>query len=357
MLVYWVLYLIPALGALQESGRAPIRSRDGVVRINVAWLWMALVLIIIVGCRFQVGGDWENYLDNLADANHRSFIDSLQASDPGYRLMEWLTFQLDGGILLINLLAATVFTYGLTVFCRSLPRPWLALAVAVPYLVIIVAMGYTRQGMAIGCAMVGLAALGNRQTFKFLLWILIGATFHKSAVLLFPIAAFAATRRRLYAVFWTGTFAIAAYVLMLEPAVEGLRAGYIDDAYQSQGALVRLMMGALPALLFLRLRRRFLMTAEQRQLWTYLSIVALGLFAVYFLTPASTAVDRVALYVLPLQMVVFSHLPGVLGKSGARSQQIACITLAYYVLVQFVWLNFAVNAEYWVPYRFYFLQG
>jgi hypothetical protein len=250
-----------------------------------------------------------------------------------------------------------VFTYGLTVFCRGLPRPWLALAVAVPYLVIIVAMGYTRQGMAIGCAMAGLVALGGRRTLKFLVWVLIGATFHKSAVLLFPIAAFAATRRRLYAILWTGIFAVAAYLVMLEPAVEGLRAGYIDEAYQSQGALVRLIMDALPALLFLWLRRKFVMSAEQRQLWTCLSVIALGLFGVYFLTPASTAVDRVALYVLPLQMVVFSHLPSVLAKRGAQNRMLVWMTLTYYLLVQFVWLNFAVNAEYWVPYHFYLLQG
>ncbi len=61
-----------------------------------------------------------------------------------------------------------------------------------PYLINIVAMGYTRQSVALGFAMIGLAALGEQRVRRFVLWVLVGALFHKSAVLLLPIAALAA---------------------------------------------------------------------------------------------------------------------------------------------------------------------
>jgi hypothetical protein len=357
MFVYWMMYLLPALGALQERGSRPAASAyEGRARNDAAWLWVIVMLGVIVGCRFQVGGDWENYIDNLTDAYGRSLYESLLQGDPGYRLLEWLAYQLDMGILVINLVAATVFTYGLSVFCRNLPRPWLGLAVAVPYLVIIVGMGYTRQGMAIGCAMAGLVSLSHRKVLRFLLWIVVGATFHKTAVLLFPIAALSATQGRLLAFVWTVGFAVAAYALMLDPAVEGLRASYIEAEYQSEGALIRLLMNAAPASLFLLLRKRFAINAQEQKLWTCLSIVSLALFAVYFLTPASTAVDRVALYVLPLQMVVFSHLPQVFGNGRRQNRLAVYSVLVYYVAVEFVWLNFAVNSEYWIPYQFYLFQ-
>lgn len=44
-------------------------------------------------------------------------------------------------------------------FARSQPDPWLAVLVAVPYLVIVVAMGYSRQAVAIGILLAGLGRL------------------------------------------------------------------------------------------------------------------------------------------------------------------------------------------------------
>jgi hypothetical protein len=356
MFVYWLMFLMPAVGALHETKNSRGRGARTSNR-EFTWFWMLVIFALFIGCRFQVGGDWQNYIDNLEEASGRTFFQSIALGDPGYRLLEWLANELGFGIVGINLAAGVLFTYGLSVFCRNLPRPWLALSVAVPYLVIVVAMGYTRQGMAIGCAMIGLVALSKRKLSSFLIWVLIGATFHKSAVLLFPVAALSTTRRRLFGVLWTGAFAIGAYFLMLEPAVEDLRRNYVDAEYQSSGAMIRLLMNAVPALIFLWKRRKFEMAAEERKLWTCLSLVAFALFGVFFLTPASTAVDRVALYILPLQLVVFAHLPDVLAKGRGGSHQIIYLTLFYYVLVEVVWLVFAENSIYWVPYHFYLLQS
>ena len=65
--------------------------------------------------------------------------------------------------------------------------------------------------------------------------------------------------------------------------------------------------------------------------------------------PSSTVVDRLALYVFPLQLAVLSRVPRALGSEGLGR----LLVIAYCFLVQFVWLNFAAHAEYWVPYRLY----
>jgi hypothetical protein len=65
-------------------------------------------------------------------------------------------------------------------------------------------------------------------------------------------------------------------------------------------------------------------------------------------------VDRVALYFLPLQLMVFSFLPEALGKkSGRGNQDWVLAALVYYGVVELVWLNFATNAFAWTPYRWY----
>ena len=130
------------------------------------------------------------------------------------------------------------FSVGLVQFCRAQPIPWLALAVAVPYLVIVLGMGYTRQGIALGLAMLGLTSLRKNLTWHFLAWVLLGATFHKTAVLLLPIAALASTKDRIWTAVWVVIVTIGAYFLFLAESVDSLYANYLEREYQSEGALV-----------------------------------------------------------------------------------------------------------------------
>jgi hypothetical protein len=65
--------------------------------------------------------------------------------------------------------------------------------------------------------------------------------------------------------------------------------------------------------------------------------------------PSSTAVDRVSLYLMPLQLAVLVRA-ALLGRSRLPG---TVAVLAFSFAVQFVWLNFADNARYWVPYRIY----
>jgi apolipoprotein N-acyltransferase len=71
-------------------------------------------------------------------------------------------------------------------------------------------------------------------------------------------------------------------------------------------------------------------------------------------SPSSTADDRVALYLIPLQLFVLSRLPDVMMRDQALASVFLVVLCS--ALIQFVWLNFAVHAEYWVPYRFYPLE-
>ncbi|WP_310564807.1 EpsG family protein [Hydrogenophaga sp.] len=326
--------------------------------VPLGWALAGLALALLVGWRHEVGGDWVSYLGHFNAVGYESHHADWWWNDPGYRLLEWLAFQNDWGMHGVNLMAAAVFSFGLLRFCRELPRPWLALAVAVPYLVIILGMGYSRQGVALGCLMAGLVGLGRGQLLTFVVWTVLGATFHKSAVLLLPMAALAATRNRTWATVWVGLVVALAYSLLLEDSVDALRSGYLEAEYQSEGALVRLLMNALPAALLLWHYPRLAKTLPhaQQRLWYWLAWASMLLMALYLLSPSSTAVDRVGLYLLPLQLMVFAHLPEVLGHPRAANQGWVVAVLGYYATVQFVWLNFATHAFAWLPYRFYPLE-
>ena len=68
--------------------------------------------------------------------------------------------------------------------------PWLGLLVAIPYLVIVVGMGYSRQAIALGFVLMAFIKWPEKNFMKFAFFIFIASTFHKSAIVLFPLAFF-----------------------------------------------------------------------------------------------------------------------------------------------------------------------
>jgi hypothetical protein len=88
--------------------------------------------------------------------------------------------------------------------------------------------------------------------------------------------------------------------------------------------------------------------------WFWFALASVG--ALFLVDIASTAVDRLALYLLPLQMVVFGRLHLLFELPALRTAS-AVAVLLFYFTVQFVWLNYANHAHSWVPYQFYPLVG
>ena len=277
-------------------------------------------------------------------------------SDPGYMLINWLSLNLGTDIWLVNLISAMVFTWGLARFAREQPNPWLAIVIAVPYLVIVVAMGYTRQAVAIGIILAGLARVHHHQSMvKFGLYVLFAATFHKSAVIILPLVAFAAARNRIVMVAIGAVMAAMLWYLFVSASIDTLMENYVVEEYDSQGAAIRVAMNLPPAILFLLYQRRFGLDAFSQKLWRNFAFAAIGALGLLMVMQSSTVVDRLALYLIPLQLYVFSRLPTVFSDKGRDNGQLTLALIGYSALVQLVWLTSATHADYWLPYKFYLI--
>ena len=149
-----------------------------------------------------------------------------------------------------------------------------------------------------------------------------------------------------------GLMSFVGYEILLADKLTHLFEVYINKQLaSSQGALIRLSMNAIAAIAFLKYRYIFSITAAERRLWSLISIIAIAMLVAYFLTGLSTALDRMALYIIPLQLVTAAHLPDVFGSYGRKNTGGVFVVLAYFFAVQFVWLNFANHAQYWLPYK------
>ena len=345
MLVYWLLFLCFAAGAIREHPRPPASARPS-VPFRVACFATAL----LIGWRFHVGADWVTYEYIFADSKHETLGSLPAIADPGYYLLNIIVQAVGGDLWVVNLVCGLLFAWGLMRFCEAQERPWLAALVAVPYLVIVVAMGYTRQAVAIGLIMAGLASyFRTGSILRFAMYALLAATFHKTAVVALPLIAAANERGRIVTLIMVAAVTYLAYNLFLAPSVDRFVTNYIDTRYASEGAGVRIGMSAVAAGLFV-LRGKYMGLAErERRVWRNMSIGTFACAVLLFVLPSSAAVDRLALYVIPLQLAVFSRPRSLMVSEGFG----LTLVVLYMAAVQLTWLMFAHHAAYWVPYHFW----
>lgn len=349
MIPYWSLWTFFFLGLLLSRGSQVGGETTQIKRgLSPAAVLGLAVMTVMIGLRYDVGADWETYNLLFRRTAYLSIGQILTDGDPAYYVMNWLTHRLGAGIWLVNLACASVTVAGIAALARREPQPWLAVLLAIPYLVVVVAMGYTRQAAALGCVMIGLASLLEKNSVgRFIIWLTIAALFHKTAIVCLPLIAFVTEQRKIVNVALVASALIGLYTLLLRDSVDQLVSAYIETRYSSAGAAIRISMSALPAILLLIFRRRLGFTGAEYALWRNYSLVSLSAVLALFLSPSSTAVDRIALYLLPLQFVVISRIPGTLVTRGFGNILVA----AYSFAVLFIWLNFAVHAQYWLPYR------
>jgi hypothetical protein len=319
-----------------------------------AYLALLVFFTLLIGLRDRVGGDWVSYLPYLDRAAGIPFSAILQEDEPGYAVLNWIGANWGGGVYLVNTICALVFAIGLLKFSQAQPRPFLAITLAFPYLITVVAMGYSRQGVAIGLELLALLALQRDHLLRFLGWIALAATFHRTVLvlLILPASSLSPSLRfgQLFRLALLSASGFGLYSAMLAPDLQYYQSGYIDAQYSSQGALIRVLLCLLPAIIFLLFRRRFRLPPAIQRIWSLVSILVVLVAISLFTVASSTAVDRLALYLIPIQLFVGSRLPDtrLFGLAPASWTQ---ILIAFSLAVLLVWLIFAVHAQAWLPYR------
>ena len=198
--------------------------------------------------------------------------------------------------------------------------------------------------------MAGLASLKHGASIlRFAAYVAAAALFHKTVVVVLPLVIFASQRSRMLNILAGIAGFILLYDVFLSSSVEGFVRNYIGTEYSSQGAAIRVVMNLVPAVALLLFRQRLQLGPVELKAWTYFSIAAVAMPIALFILPSTTVVDRLSLYLIPLQLAVLPRLAYLFkGRFLGRS-----LVIGYSALVLFVWLNFAVHAEYWVPYQFY----
>ena len=346
MWAYWLLFLVPAGIAF-----SPIRFDKNVN--YMLWAMVGLLGILLIGLRYKVGGDWLPYLSYFEQSQTGDMSTILivgQGNASLYMFLNWAMAQLGLGIYAVNLVCGAIVMVGLVKYCKKQPMPWIALAVAMPYLVCCVAMGYTRQAAALGFLLWGLSILRKGNEHKFFGLILIGSLMHLSLLVTLPLMVL--TRDKILWHYYLLSGPLVAGLYYLFSTIDVLQYYALIYEYtmtrESAGGAIRAYMNLLPVIVSFFFWDRIKRISPDFKIIKWMGIIAI--LAIPLLSFSTTMVDRFSLYLMPLQIALWPRLIAIQRTKLSRSVWASIITV-YYGLILFVWFNFAVTRDEWVPYR------
>ncbi|MBV8908397.1 MAG: EpsG family protein [Sphingomonas sp.] len=344
MAAYWGLFSIFALGALLTHGG------DGHRRPT--WLLIAAMigLALFIGLRWEIGPDWPTYRSLFTFLHDRSLTELVGQSDPGFRGLVMLLQWQHAPFWVLNLICACIFSFGLAQFCTTLPNPWLGVLVAIPYLVIVIAMSALRQATAIGFIFLALRDMGTKPLWKSILWVLVASLFHASAFIVAVLIALSYTQSRAQAVIVLIASSIPAYYVLFGTFDIYLRR-YGQHRIDSGGVAFRVAMNAVPALILLIRGTRYFAPRGEEAFWRSIALLSLALIPALLLVKSTTVVDRLSIYAIPLQILVLSELPGQFSTSSATRIYPVMLVAAYCAATLLVYFALGTHARYYLPYQ------
>ena len=347
MTVYWLMFFTPICFSFYFSNRKD-DFRDFILCVLI------ILFAFLIGFRFEVGGDWITYFYHYQDTAYSPFsVENLSEWDPGYVLVEYLSALLGMGIYGVNLACGALMMSGIYYFCRRQPQPFLALTIAVPYLIIVIGMGYSRQAVALGFELLALIALTDGRMLRFFFWVICAALFHKTAILIAVFSVLSQKDKSIGKAIVKTTILLPIFMLLawviLNEHTEKLLINYVESQMVSEGAFIRVIMNAVPAVIFLIFSKRLAPDDKERKVWLWIALFSLACLPIVNL--ATTAVDRMALYFLPIQLYVYSRLGYLFSSSTFRLVSTVTV-IALYAASLFVLLNYgAIVKIAWIPYN------
>jgi len=363
MILYYLFFFITAIAVAFESNQG--NNKYAYRNREISFLGYSFLFLtsLFVGTRLYVGADYDLYslnFDNLLSDNFFDLffsISSYVARDIGYEFVSLLSKNLNLGFEGATLICGFLFSLGLVKFCFSLPRPWLALLVSIPYIVIVVGMGYMRQGVALAFLMWAISYLIEGKKRHYFILLLVGALFHKTVIIFILLPALIFNADRLRAIILFIILFPLLYALIIAETIAGLSYNYLALNQQSGGAFIRLLLTFVSGALYFLFIHQKMSNQIEKKIWMFFSIFSCVLLALYFVVSSSTAIDRVALYLLPLQVYVFSTLPDNLAVTDrGRNFLWVFFVICVFFMVLSVWLLFGVHASYWLPYQSWLLM-
>lgn len=286
-----------------------VLRNDIKARLNIYFI-IFFALFLFSTFRYQVGCDWKGYLNIYNDLLSLDFLTVLSKRDPLSHLVIYLTSKAGLPYLYANIPFGIIFFVGIHILARRQLDPLSFLIFLFPFLIINMGMSGIRQAAAIGVICIALTAVIDRRPIFFVLWVILAATFHSSAIVFLLLLPFVIGKLNNFNFFLAVILSFPIIVLFLstDDAKYAINV-YVGTIREANGAIYRTGVLALSALyFFLFVKNKWLETFPNDYKIVYLG--SLAMISTLLLTLISTVIgDRFGYYFIPIQAIIFSRLP------------------------------------------------
>jgi len=346
MYPYFAMLAVP--GGLALTGR----------RAGPLWfLLISFAYFVMIAFRFQVGMDWNNYVDIYGMKKGWTLTKFIFSREPGFGLLIWISARSGLGVILLNAVSGVVFCWGFFGVARRCREPWLAVSIATPLLVVAFAMSGVRQALAAGILFHLVAHWEDRRTSQRLLLVALASAFHFSAIFMMIFVALGSNAShtiRIAGAVLVGLVIIAT--IQLEPtAFEAYSRLYLAAGAKltAPGAILQIGPLAVAALLYFFAGEEWRRANGDSSLQRGMAWAALLAVPAIFISSVGTY--RFALYLWPMAMTVYGGYPATIQNGVGRGVYRICVVGAAFALL-LGWLLFANNSYAWVPYQNWLTQ-
>lgn len=311
MIPYFATFGILVFAAISTAGR---QQKVTMLAILSVFLWW------FMGSRYYVGCDFNAYLQRFGYFRSPGSLTALfERPEWGFEALVWLVKSLGLNFVWVNMFAAMAYTAGFFTLYRRHPEPLFLLATAFPVMMIQLGMSGTRQCIAVAILMFAYEKFRQESKIGTAIFILIAMQFHSSAIIFLPLALLAGKQVSIPRIL--GALAIIGPVagLLLASRFEVYSDRYIEDRYgalESNGALIRYILIAIPAVLFLRFRKQ--LEIQFPRDFNLMKVISLATFAILPIALINTTIlHRLIYYLMPVSIITFVSVGSfVFGRSG-----------------------------------------
>lgn len=342
MINYLIIFNLPIIIFLSEIKFKKI-TYD---LINIYFV----ILFIFIAFRHGVGGDFYPSSHSLEDLRLSNVLDSINILS---NILSLVSSKSGMDIYFYNIFCAFIICFSLYKLSYLFEYKSQLFIISFPILILIVAMGFTKQSASMGCLILSLYFFINNKLKISTLMMIIGTLFHFSLIIFFFIflkKKHFKSYKKNYQLMIFILFLLITFFLLFYDNIRTYIQAYIYDEVKplSKGAFQRLIITIFCSTLYIYNRKKILKINKNYYFLDYfVAFSFLLLFILYFLN-ISTVIDRYNLYLIVIQIFIYSLIIQINKKFFV---EIFLFIYFKYFFILLVWIFFANNSFAWFPYE------
>ena len=347
MTPYLFIFLLSCAGFLFDK----YFNKYSILFFNLIFLY----LLVLIGLRYEVGGDWINYLQNHTAIQISVFVDNddlsiLFNTEPFILILNILS----PNIYIFNFYCALIFLIGLFALVSKCKDIYLSIVVAIPFLILLVGLGYQKQSVALGLLMLSYYFYLNNNYklfifFSFTTFFSHYSTFFLILFIFYDLFIFKKFKINKIVIFIIIILIFIVLLMGYDKITRVLINNYIvdEDRKQSYGLIPRLAVHFISIFLYFISFNKW----QKNTLINRLIIfnIFLTLITLPFVQTYSILIDRMLFYFMLIQIMILGNYKFILLSNYYVLFRFTIFI--FYFCVTLYWFTFSYFASYWLPYK------